>query len=197
MFRKTFTRLLAWLSSFWRKQLVEQDRWDYYKPIDRYVYKYHDGEKEVTADPMVLYKKVMAKWPIIGKFLAEYKAVTDAETLARHDQLIAAIRELFGIKKLEEGGLSEQETLDLFNHFRIYANIISPEQPAPLPEPVKPAQEPAKPPEVPTPTPGPDPVPNGATETAKPMSADTLPKELPKQAEEKEKTVPPTAVPQA
>lgn len=99
-------------------------RVDVYLPTERLIYQYFDGQQLRAADPMVLYKKVS---PRLGEIAADSKAVKVPESKfakEAHDRLIKLISELFEIKPLKDGGLTELETLAVFDHFWDFVTTV-------------------------------------------------------------------------
>lgn len=94
-----------------------------YRPKDRMIFGYYDGEKEVLADPMILYKRIMD----IGTELSvEMKVMRSKSKGARaaHDSAVAKLRKVFDVKSLEDGGLTEVECLELFDVFINYCDLV-------------------------------------------------------------------------
>jgi hypothetical protein len=131
-------RLMTWLLSPFAKK--RPGGWDAYHPGERKIYSYFDGQGTVKADPMVLWKKYRGMKADIdsnydlanaGPKLASdpnlkgeaYEKITrDLREKARkgHDRYIELVRELFGVKTLAEGGLTDGEADDLIDHFLWY-----------------------------------------------------------------------------
>ena len=113
--------MFKWLFSWFAKK----EEHHFYRPKERFIYRYWDGAKEVSADPLVLYKKVMAcshEIAIDSKVaLSESK-----DALKAHNSLLDNIRKIFGVKEYKdgEGGLTEVETDDLLNDFLLYADNV-------------------------------------------------------------------------
>lgn len=109
-----FRRLYFWLF---------KDRYDYYHPGERKLYKYFNGKEMVTEDPMVLYKKIMDVGPELD---VDWKLAMSISKDARlgHNKLVEKVRKVFAIPPLKEGGLTETETVDLLFHFMIYTGMI-------------------------------------------------------------------------
>lgn len=96
---------------------------DVYKPHERKIYTYWDGEKEVKADPLILYKEVSSNWASISVDISVARSPMKGNVTA-HNNLVKVLRRIFSIKPFEEGGLTEQELFDLFDHFLIYSEVI-------------------------------------------------------------------------
>ena len=105
------------------KPSVEEERYDVYRPTERMIYTYWDGKDEKKADPLVLYKRLMDVWPSLSIDMKVARSpLRDAPKA--HDKAMAQIREVFNTQRMEEGGLSEIETLRLLDHFLIYCECI-------------------------------------------------------------------------
>lgn len=116
-----FSKLFGWLFS-WAKKPNETD-FNFYRPKDRFIYHYWDGQKDISADPLVLYKKVMECSHEIA-IDSKVALSQSKDALKAHDSLLENIRKIFGVKRYEEGGLTETETDDLLNNFLLYADNV-------------------------------------------------------------------------
>jgi len=114
-----FNRFINWL-------FPKKDS-DGYTPTERHVFKFNNGFKTVVADPLVIWKKLMEKFPEISQAgKVAYSQSKDALTF--HDKLIEQIRLLFDLKPYDDASLSElekwplttDETLALLNDFLAY-----------------------------------------------------------------------------
>jgi hypothetical protein len=121
MFKKWYERFKGWFQSPVTEEPVDQ-----FKPKeDNYVFVYWDGDKEVTIDPIVYYRKVL-----LSK-VALFTPKTIMELLAEeengfenYNKMVAKIREIFAIKPKEEGGLSEYKCLEVFHQFIGFCNGV-------------------------------------------------------------------------
>lgn len=118
-----WSRLKEWLLSWLpRRPAHEEERFDLYKPHERLIYSYWDGSKTVHADPMILWRKVMAIGPELSVDIKVANSpMKDAANA--HQKMLQKIRDLFGVKPFEEGGLTETESIALFDHFMVYCNV--------------------------------------------------------------------------
>ncbi len=102
----------------------ETGRTDVFKLSERHIYRYWNGEKEVTADPIELYKDVMSVWPDIDRELTLCTFVGPNggfnDSFKAHSALLDRIRSVFKIKILHEGGLTNDELVLLVDHFLKY-----------------------------------------------------------------------------
>lgn len=101
----------------------EQPETGVYRLQDRLIYKYWNGNEEIIADPLVLYKKMMARGPELSIDIKVSTSISKDADKA-HDQAILKIREIFSVKSLDEGGLTELETVQLLDHFLLYCEEI-------------------------------------------------------------------------
>lgn len=95
---------------------------DVYQPKERYIFKYFNGEKLVLADPLILYRRVMAK---INEIDMDMKAATFQEYSKAdeaYDHMVVTLQKVFKIKPLEEGGLTPTELEELFSQFSEYCH---------------------------------------------------------------------------
>lgn len=122
-----FQKIKSFLSSAWNRCFTrkkDEGQYDLYKPNYRLIYRYWDGEKVVSIDPMVLFKKLL---PSIPKLVADRKLAFSSGVIEgavdAHARLMKQLRDWFGIKVLEENGLTETEVLDLFDHFCFYCKL--------------------------------------------------------------------------
>jgi len=90
-----------------------------YRVGERKIYSYDTGNGSVSVDPMILYKRVMDNATTID---VEGKAARSQHSKNReaHDNFIACLREVFSVKPLEQGGLTQLEVVALFDHFMGY-----------------------------------------------------------------------------
>lgn len=107
---------------------VEESRMDLFRPSERLIYRYWNGEEEVSADPIELYKSVMEVWPDIDR---ELKLCTHVSSLggfndsfSAHGKMVDRIRKIFKIKPLGEGGLTDDELVGLIDHFLLYTMSV-------------------------------------------------------------------------
>lgn len=100
-----------------------KDEVEVYRPKERMIYAYFDGEKEVKADPLALFKKVAAVGPELSVSLKVSRSLSKDAAKAS-DEADASIRQLFGVKPFGEGGLTEVECLQLLDHFMAYCDDL-------------------------------------------------------------------------
>lgn len=112
-----------WIKSWFKKN--ESDTVGIFRLRDRKIYTYFDGQKDVQADPMILYKGLMANGPeLAAELKLALSAMAGKAATEAHDSAIAQIRQVFNIKPLAESGLTEGETLDLMSSFWEYMETL-------------------------------------------------------------------------
>jgi len=112
-------------------------------PTDRVLYHYWDGSKTVQADPMWLYKRILAVGPELSKTITESEKDLNAEESRKaSDQVLVLLRGIFNVQNMDGGGLTETETMDLLHHFWDFMETLRrknrpqpPLGPSPVPNP--------------------------------------------------------------
>lgn len=123
-----------------------------FDPAKRKIFEYHDGTRSRRADPLAVQRVINRKLgrrldthlknmgvlervpPALRPHLSE--GVIDdmrAKEFDAAEALAAVTREAFGVKALEDGGLSDAECLDLFARFYAYVAYLE-EAARPLPD---------------------------------------------------------------
>lgn len=111
-----FGKLFSWLGSFFKG---EPESFGVYNPRQRILYRYHDGTKEVVADPLVLYREIMKDHKQIYEDL--HKANDDGPSWeAAQQRLMEKLCSVFKVKRFAEGGRTDGEIISLFLHFMRY-----------------------------------------------------------------------------
>ena len=113
-------RIWEWLSGLFARRGGSHD---FYRPGQRLIYRYWDGEKVITADPMVLYRRVSDVGPELSVDIRVTNSISKGAGKA-YTNVLKKVREIFSVKSLEEGGLSETETLELLDHFLGYCDGV-------------------------------------------------------------------------
>ena len=111
--------MFHWLLSKFRSN----ERYDTYHPGERLIYRYWDGGKFITADPLVVYKRMMTKGPELSVDIKVARSASKDAAKA-NDRMIEKIREIFAVKPLDQGGLAEVETVELMDHFLVYCQQV-------------------------------------------------------------------------
>ena len=105
------------------KSIVAEEPYDIYRPKERLIYQYWDGSKMVCADPMVLYKRMMAVGPELSIHIKVSQS-TSKDAGKAHEALVVKTREIFSVKTLDENGLTEVEAIELLDHFLTYCEHV-------------------------------------------------------------------------
>ena len=118
MFGKVISTVKGWFTTQPKSNIEDLfDRVDVFLPKERLIYQFFDGQVLRAVDPMEMYKKVSPKLGIIAADSKALKVPESKFAKDAHTRLIALIRELFEIKPLNQGGLTELETLAVFDHW--------------------------------------------------------------------------------
>jgi hypothetical protein len=123
--------MFGWL----KRWLGWESEWEVYRPDERLVYSYHNGERMVRADPLVLYPRLMDVWTDLRHWIIVLDAVDnfgkskllDPEEARR--KVSEYTRKIFNLKPLKdgleaEGTLTDEQAFRLLNHFIVYAEWI-------------------------------------------------------------------------
>ena len=106
------------------EKIVLPEGSDLFQPEQRLIFSYFDGTTTlVKADPMVLYRKMMEVGPELSVDISVARSASKDADVA-YDKMLTKIRKVFGTKLFEEGGLTESETVALFDKFNIYCEEI-------------------------------------------------------------------------
>ena len=119
--RKGDGKMFGWAKRLFSRKPAED--FAVYNPAERVIYSYFDGEKVVKADPMVLYRNLHD----IGAVLdMDMKGARSQSSRAGeyHAEMIRKMRGIFAVKPLEQGGLTESETENLFWHFFEFCETV-------------------------------------------------------------------------
>lgn len=118
---------------------VQSDDHALYKPKQRLIYRYFDGEKVVKVDPMAVYRKVMDVGPELDADIALWNSPSNAAVKGL-DGIIDKVRKIFDLKPFEQGGLTDVEASQLLDHFLVYVGwskkntVTSPNSSSPTPD---------------------------------------------------------------
>jgi len=104
------------------------DRLDFYKPRQRYIYRYKDGDRVVIADPIALFKAVMEVGPTLEIDLRVAGSISK-DASKGHTTAVAKLRQVFNLRSFAEGGATDVEVVELFNHFMVYAESLKKNSP--------------------------------------------------------------------
>lgn len=109
----------------WLKRLLGRGRktYDIYHPKERMIYSYFNGQKVIQADPLQLERKLMDVGPELSIDMKVAKSISkDAATA--HTKMVQQCRGIFNVKPIEEGGLTELETVLLLEHYLAYTDEV-------------------------------------------------------------------------
>lgn len=114
--------MFGWL--FGRRQHV-------FHPKERLIYRYWDGARMVAQDPLVLYRRFATVQP---QLVIDRKVATSLSKDANKawPKMIAHIHGIFGVKSMEEGGLTEAEAVQLLDDFLTFCETIKKKE-SPIP----------------------------------------------------------------
>lgn len=118
--------MVAWLEKilYWfYNRCTSEGRYDVYQPKERAIYSYFNGQEVLRIDPITLYKKLMEIGPEldIDIKVANSESKDAAKAQAK---VIERIRWVFSVKSLEEGGLTEDETAGLLDHYLRFTDQV-------------------------------------------------------------------------
>src|SRR5258708_39847256 len=114
--------MFRWLKSLFTKQ----EDYNFYRPSEQQIYRYFDGQKVVSSDPMILYKKLMEVGPDLAVDIqvSESTLVKNYESIAAQNKVQEKIRKIFNVKSFVDGGLTEAKAGELLDHFLVYTEIV-------------------------------------------------------------------------
>ena len=120
--------MFTWLKK-WLGNRLSREPHDLFHPQERAIYRYFNGKELITTDPMVLYKKIMEIAPELD---IDIKVANSQSKDAgkSYESMLIKIRNVFTIKSLVEGGLTETETVQLLDHFVSFNERIKKNSPA-------------------------------------------------------------------
>ncbi len=114
--------MFSWLNKLFAKQdtLGASSGW---APKHRTIYEYFDGEKQVKADPIVVFKRIMSVAPELSNSITvSVSPSKDAATA--HDDALVHVRKVFGIKAFSDGGLTDVESFELLDDFMAWCDRL-------------------------------------------------------------------------
>lgn len=118
-------KFLQWLSSFFApKNLSSRDDYalDLYTPGEKGIYSYFNGTEIIKEDPMVLHKRLMDVGPELSIDMkvasSPFKDAKEA-----HNKMLEKVRKIFDLKPFKDGGLTEVQAIELFDHFLTYEDF--------------------------------------------------------------------------
>jgi hypothetical protein len=121
--------MFGWLKKLLGFSSEEEEPSDLYRPGERTIYRYFDGEREVVADPLPLYKRVMDVGPELDVDIRVARSPMRGNKEA-FDSALRKIRVIFDLKPFRDAGegkvegLTELEAFALLDHFMRYSNSV-------------------------------------------------------------------------
>src|SRR5438552_3449222 len=107
--------MFAWLGK-WSGREAGSEVWT---PEERRIFAFFDGKAVRREDPVVLWKRLMDKATDIG--IARRVAASQSKDARQaHTDLVGYIRQVFQVGTLAEGGLTDEEAIDLQDAFLGY-----------------------------------------------------------------------------
>lgn len=114
----------------WLINLFSKREFDGYRPKERLIYPYFDGEKMVNADPMDLYCRLAEKAGDLDADLQIAYSPSKDRFKAR-EKMYERIRSIFDLKPHKEGGLTKGECEALLENFISWCNKLKKNSPLP------------------------------------------------------------------
>ncbi len=119
--------MFKWLFSLFKRNKID---YGLYKPPDRLIYKFWNGEKLVEADPQVIFKRIMDHGPELQVDLRHGRLPLPGAKES-HDRALQTIRDAFGIKAPPKDNpldcsitLTELEVEELLDHFLYFCENL-------------------------------------------------------------------------
>lgn len=119
------TRFINWLL---RRTPAVEDLLDVYQPRERAIYRYFDGQKQVSADPLALHYRYCDRSGDLGVMARVANSICKDAGKAFLD-VVRYIREIFELKPVAEGGLTDNEAVELLAHFLRYIETVKKNSP--------------------------------------------------------------------
>lgn len=112
--------LINWIKSWF----TPNPKIDIYLPKQRNIYHYTtDGKNVISADPMEIETRLAKVRPQLSVDF-KLKGSIHPDYYIGHINACQKIRDIFQIKKFSDGGLLDEEVLELLDHFFIYTDSI-------------------------------------------------------------------------
>lgn len=141
--------MFQWLRS-WLASWFVANPFDQYRPSQRAIYRYFDGEKVVAVDPMDISKAIAHVYVDLSTAM-KVAGSPHSDALKMDDKALDIIRGIFKVKPFKDGGLMQDETYDLLLHFwdfedKVKKNSRTPQTFAPATSPTTASTSSASPP---------------------------------------------------
>jgi len=111
--------MLNFIKNIFRKK----DPLSIYRPKERMIFQFWNGQKMVSGDPLVLFKRMSDVGPELAIDI-KVSSSPSKDASKAHNNVVDKIRGIFGVQSLEQGGLSELETLQLLDTFLLYCDRV-------------------------------------------------------------------------
>lgn len=117
----------------------KKDETELFTPKQRTIFRYWDGVKTRSVDPLVLYRKVMDIAPELSIDIKVANSVSKDAGKA-YSAVVDKLQKIFEVGSYEQGGLTEMELSVLFDQFMLFCESIkkkskpSPTSPSVTPE---------------------------------------------------------------
>lgn len=116
-------KFVNWLHKRLNKNRLPDIDYDTYSPVERMIYSYFDGQGVVRADPMVLFRRLTAKQTDMRVY-SQIGNSKSKDAGSAQEKYLGMVRSIFNVKPFDDGGLTEQETDALLDHFFLYCSFI-------------------------------------------------------------------------
>lgn len=91
-----------------------------YRPAERLIYQYWDGQTDRKGDPLELFRRLTTYDGLALDVDAQLALGETREAPKALTRVIGAVRDVFRVKPMDEGGLPEAECLGLLLHFMTF-----------------------------------------------------------------------------
>jgi hypothetical protein len=95
-----------------------------YTQGDRDIFPYWDGQRQRNGDPLAIDRLLLTDPAFDAKLDPQISRVPTLDGLKAAGRIVDATRKAFGIKPLEEGGLTDAECLGLFCDFNLFVRDL-------------------------------------------------------------------------
>ncbi len=108
---------------WWKSLFRAKPNYDTYKPSERVIYTYWNGQNNVTEDPIIVYRRLMDVGPELSVDMKVSTSIHKDAGIA-YVAMVKKIRGIFDLKPMSEGGLTEAETVQLLDHFLTFCGMV-------------------------------------------------------------------------
>lgn len=96
-----------------------------FTPGERAIFPYWDGKRHRLGDPLALHRALLTDPDFDMEFDPKVAEVPTKDGLNATGRVAAAVRKAFGVKTLDDGGLTDTECLTLFCEFGGYLGQLT------------------------------------------------------------------------